>query len=145
MNSVSFARTAGRLNQVARAHGVAALGFRSPPKAPDVNRSIRSERDGSVTVSVRMRGRPAMAVVADMIEGVVRASGLSGPAGAQIQNELWVAALGAVDAGAERDDGGGATVQASARASAAPDSGGGARAGRPAGRRLAVVKEAQAA
>jgi len=40
-------------------------------------------------VSVRVKGRPQQAVVADMIEGIVVCNGLTSPTADRIRNELW--------------------------------------------------------
>jgi hypothetical protein len=40
-------------------------------------------------VSIRVKGRPREAVVADMIEGVVVANGLRPPEADRVRNELW--------------------------------------------------------
>jgi len=40
-------------------------------------------------VSVRVRGRPREAVLADMIEGVVVGNGLGPPDADRVRNELW--------------------------------------------------------
>ena len=61
--------------------GLRAPTFRSPPRIPDVTRSI-VRRGPAVTVAVALRDRPWPAVVADMVEGVVAArtaSPASGP------------------------------------------------------------------
>ena len=41
-------------------------------------------------VSVRLKGRPWMAVVSDMIEGVVAANQLKGPPADAARRELWL-------------------------------------------------------
>jgi hypothetical protein len=55
-----------------------------------VDRSIRRRPDGAV-VSIRLKGRPRGAVIADMIEGVVVANGLRPPAADRVRTELWAA------------------------------------------------------
>ena len=83
--SIRFAQLARQLGVVAREHGLEPPAFRSPPRVPGALRSIKRNRDGSCTVSVALRGRPAVAVVADMIDGVVAANrpagNREGPAG----------------------------------------------------------------
>jgi hypothetical protein len=74
LSSVQFAQVARRLNQSAQAGGLCPPAFRSPPRTPGLARSITRRADGSATVSVRLRGRPAVAVVADMIDGIVAAN-----------------------------------------------------------------------
>ena len=64
----------------ARRHGLVAPGFRSPPRLQGVTRTIRRFPGGEWLVSVRCRGRPVPAVVADMVDGVLIANGLEGTA-----------------------------------------------------------------
>lgn len=85
------------MSDAARALGVEAPGFRSPPRSPGIRRSIRREADGSSTVSVALRGRPGIAVVADMIDGIVVAADLSGVEAAAARDGLWSAASGLLD------------------------------------------------
>ncbi|MGB5760154.1 MAG: hypothetical protein WBM50_24780, partial [Acidimicrobiales bacterium] len=74
LTSVRFAQIANRINQAAKDQSLCGPAFRSPPRAPGLRRSIRRRPDGSATVSVSLRGRPAVAVVADMIDGVMAAN-----------------------------------------------------------------------
>ncbi|MDH3683801.1 MAG: hypothetical protein OEV40_28090 [Acidimicrobiia bacterium] len=92
-----FAAVARRLSDAARGLGVEAPGFRSPPRSPGIRRSIRREPDGSATVSVALRGRPGIAVVGDMIDGVVAASQLSGVEAGAVRDGLWTAVAGLLD------------------------------------------------
>ena len=83
-----FAQVARVLGHEARARGLHAPGFRCPPRIVGVDRSIR--RSGEhVTVAVRVKGRPLVAVVADMIEGVVVANRLHPPVADRLRRELW--------------------------------------------------------
>lgn len=68
--------------------------FRTPPRVAGLDRTIRHGADGSTLVSVRSRGRPWPAVLADMIEGIVVANGLDPPEVARVRNELWRATEG---------------------------------------------------
>lgn len=97
LSSVRFAAMARRLSDAARGSGIEAPGFRSPPRSPGLRRSIRRERDGSATVSVALRGRPGIAVIADMIDGVVAAASLTGVEAAAARDALWSAASGLLD------------------------------------------------
>ncbi len=97
LTSVRFAAVARRLSETARQLGVQAPGFRSPPKAAGIRRSIRRETDGSATVSVALRGRPGIAVVGDMIDGIVSASGLVGVEAGAVRDDLWSAVAGLLD------------------------------------------------
>jgi hypothetical protein len=89
--SLRFARIARRLADAARAQGLRAPTFRSPPRVPGVTRSIRRGPRGGATVSVVLRGRPWAAVSADMIDGVVAANGLRGVAADRVRASLWSA------------------------------------------------------
>ncbi len=93
LSSILFAGVAKRLSETARRIGLDVPGFRSPPRAPGVRRSIRREADGSATVSVALRGRPAMAVVGDMIDGMITAGQLVGLEAGLARDDLWLAAL----------------------------------------------------
>ena len=79
----------GRILTAAAAHrNVDGPAFRSPPRIAGVQRSVTRNRDGSVTVAVAVRRRPMLAVLADMIDGVVLASGLRGADAGTFYNEL---------------------------------------------------------
>ncbi len=64
--------------------------FASPPSRPDLDRSIR-RRNGSPVVSIRLRGRPRGAVLADMIEGIVVANHTEGARADLVRSALWLA------------------------------------------------------
>jgi len=55
-------------------------------------------------VSVRLRSRPWVAVLADMIEGVVAANRLAAPQSDQLRSQLW--SVCGVTPTAQRDDSG---------------------------------------
>jgi hypothetical protein len=86
--SLRFARLARSLADAARAQGLRAPTFRSPPRLPEVTRSI-ARRGPAVTVAVALRGRPWPAVVADMVEGVVAANRLTGVRADHLRAALW--------------------------------------------------------
>ncbi len=92
--SLRFAHAARTIADVARMHGLDAPTFRSPPSLSGAQRSLR-RRGGSATVSVRLRQRPWVAVLADMIDGVVAANRLSGAAADTVRTALWQAVEGA--------------------------------------------------
>lgn len=87
--SLRFVEVAKALARAARAQGLAAPVFRSPPRLVGVSRSIRRQRNRSVTVSVALRNRPWAAVLADMVDGVVAANGLEGVAADRCRTQLW--------------------------------------------------------
>jgi hypothetical protein len=87
-STVDFASAARNLTREARRRGLVGPSFRCPPRLVGVDRSIRRRGDGAI-VSVRLRGRPWAAVLADMIEGVVAANGLVAPQSDQLRADLW--------------------------------------------------------
>lgn len=102
MTSLDFAESARRLSEAARRDGQAAPGFRSPPRAPGCHRSIRRRRNGEAVIAVQVKDRPPVAVLADMVDGVIAANGLTGRQAAELRDELWaaVADIAAAVAGA---------------------------------------------
>ena len=84
-----FAEAGRLLASAAAVLRVQAPSFRTPPRVAGVDRTIRRGSGGSVLVSVRSRGRAWPAVLADMIEGVVRANDLPPHEAARLRNELW--------------------------------------------------------
>jgi hypothetical protein len=92
--SLNFSSAARALGQQARRRGYNVPGFRSPPRLPDADRTVRRRPDGAVSVSVRFRGRPWQAVLADMVEGVVVANRLRGSEADALRRVLWAALEG---------------------------------------------------
>jgi len=92
-SSLRFAAAARTLAEVARAAGLVVPGFRSPPRLDGVDRTLRRSADPSgiesVTVSVRIKGRPWVSVLADMIDGVIVANRLDGPTAGAARTVLW--------------------------------------------------------
>lgn len=76
--SIQFSTTARLLSTEARRAGLVVPGFRSPPRLPGADRSIRRRPDGAVVVAVRLRGRAVRDIAADMVEGVLVANALQG-------------------------------------------------------------------
>jgi hypothetical protein len=91
-NTLQFAEAARALSRSARERELVVPAFRSPPRLLGVDRSIRRQGDHFI-VAVRTRGRPWVAVAADMIEGIIYANGLVGGAAVRVRGALW-AALG---------------------------------------------------
>jgi hypothetical protein len=100
--AVRFAHVARALAAAARAEGLVAPSFRSPPRLGTAVRTVRRRRDGGVAVAVVVKGRPWPAVLGDLVEGVVVANGLQGPAAERARAALWAAlgALGQAEGGA---------------------------------------------
>ncbi len=99
-SSLQFAATVRTLGGAARARGLRVPGFRSPPKLPGAQRTMRRGRDGGATVSVVVKGRPYQAVIADLVEGIVVANDLTGAEATRVRTHLWEAVVGAHDAAA---------------------------------------------
>lgn len=91
LTSVGFAALARSLSVTGHRFGITKLSFRSPGGS-GVGRGIRRHPDGSATIAVGYRGRPALAVAGDMIEGIVHAMPKS-VAAASTRDALWQAAL----------------------------------------------------
>lgn len=92
--SLRFAAAARTLGLVARRQGLTVPGFRSPPRLEGVERTLRRRTDGNATVAVRLKGRPWVAVLADMIDGVLAANQLTGAEATRVRTVLWAAVEG---------------------------------------------------
>lgn len=86
--TVMFAEAARVLAAAARAHGLRAPTFRTPPRLVGLDRTVRRSGSGG-SVSVRVKGRPWPAVLADMIEGIVALNGLSAARASRARADLW--------------------------------------------------------
>jgi hypothetical protein len=89
--SLRFSSMARLVADASRQSGLQVPGFRSPPGRPGVNRTVRRGGDGRCIVAVRARGRPADAVLADLIAGVVVANGLRGEDARRVRERLLAA------------------------------------------------------
>jgi hypothetical protein len=78
LSGPEFAHVVRQLMVAANSVGMKAPAFKSPPRLPDALRTIRWLNAEKAIVAVRRANRTSDAVVADMIEGVVRANRLSG-------------------------------------------------------------------
>ena len=78
MSGSEFADAVRQLLQAATGEGMRTPAFKSPPRVATAERTIRWIAPDKAIVAVRRADRSADAVVADMIEGVVRANRLSG-------------------------------------------------------------------
>ena len=89
MTHLAFAEYVRRLSAAAFDVGIKCPSFRSPPKHPDVARTV-VRRPGGVVVAVRLRDRPAWSVRADMRAGVLAANRLDpdGPEAAAFAERL---------------------------------------------------------
>ena len=91
--ALRFAAAARSLGVAARAAGLEVPAFRSPPRLPGANRSIRRFPGGAI-VAVRVRGRSLAPVLEDMVEGVLVANRVRGEARPRLRLALLAAALG---------------------------------------------------
>ena len=87
-----FADAAKVLAGVARAHGLAAPGYRTPPRTVGLDRTVRRTAQGGA-VAVRVKGRPWPAVIADMIDGVIAVNQLPSLQANRVRADLWDAVL----------------------------------------------------
>lgn len=76
--SLRFAEAVQQLRTAARVHGWRMPSFRSPPGVPGALRTLRRRPDGSFVVAVVLHGRPWEEVLADLVDGVIAANGLTG-------------------------------------------------------------------
>lgn len=90
-SALDFANAARVLGRERR-RGLVAPSYRCPPRIVGVDRSLRRLAGGRVVVAVQLKGRPWLAVLGDMIEGVVVANGLQPPQADRLRTELWAAA-----------------------------------------------------
>ncbi len=93
--ALRFADTARRLGAAAHEAGLSVPAFRSPPRVAGAARTIRRYPAGAV-VSVRLRERPFVEVVADMVDGVLAANQVA-PADAPRMRARLAAALDGPD------------------------------------------------
>ena len=86
-----FATAARVFARAASGMGLRVPGFRTPPRVLGAARTVRRTAAGAV-VSVAILGRPFMAVLADMIEGIVVVNGLAARDAELARTALWRAA-----------------------------------------------------
>jgi hypothetical protein len=90
-SALEFAHAARLLGREARRRGLVAPSYRCPPRIVGVQRSLRRHPKGGAVVAVQIKGRPWLAVLGDMIEGVVVANDLRPPHADRLRTELWQA------------------------------------------------------
>lgn len=93
-SSLRFAQAVRSLAVVARRLELRMPAFRSPPRHPELTRTLRRRPDGGVTVAVTIRGRPWDAVLADMVDGILAANDLQAEAASGPREQLWEAVSG---------------------------------------------------
>ncbi|MEY4365535.1 MAG: hypothetical protein RLZZ305_879 [Actinomycetota bacterium] len=86
----TFTSAALALAERAAELGLAAPGFRSPPRIVGVDRTVRRGRGGTGgVVAVRISDRPLTAILGDMIEGVIVVNRLAPPEADRVRTLLW--------------------------------------------------------
>ncbi|MDA0193133.1 MAG: hypothetical protein O3A24_06895 [Actinobacteria bacterium] len=86
--TMQFAAVARLIASEVQRFGLLAPSFRSPPRVVGVNRTVR-RREGGGVVAVALRDRPFVAILGDMIEGVVVVNQLSAPDSDHVRTALW--------------------------------------------------------
>jgi hypothetical protein len=86
--TVQFAGAARLIASETHRFGLDAPSFRSPPRVVGVERTVKRREHGGV-VAVALRDRPFVAVLADMIEGVIVINRLVAPEADQMRTALW--------------------------------------------------------
>ncbi|MEO5974805.1 MAG: hypothetical protein ABIQ38_06365 [Ilumatobacteraceae bacterium] len=87
-STTQFASAARLVAGEAHRYGLEVPSFRSPPRIIGFDRTIRRRPTGGV-VAVALRGRPFVAVLGDMIEGVVAINRLRSPDADRVRTSLW--------------------------------------------------------
>lgn len=91
MDSFQFSSTCRALAAAARAAGLVAPSFRSPPGVDGATRTLRRRGPTSSVLAVAIHGRPTEVVLADLVEGIVIANRLTGKDSLQARTVLWEA------------------------------------------------------
>ena len=86
--TMQFAAVARLIASETQRFGLIAPSFRSPPRVIGVNRTVR-RREGGGVVAVALRDRPFVAILGDMIEGVVVVNHLNAPDSDHVRTALW--------------------------------------------------------
>lgn len=94
MDSFQFSSACRALSSAARAAGLQAPSFRSPPRVEGVSRTIRRRGRAPAVLAVAIHGRPTEAVLSDLVEGVVVANRLTGKDAIRARSTLWEAVTG---------------------------------------------------
>lgn len=87
--AVQFGEIARNVSNRARSLGLSSPVFKSPPRIVGVSRTLRRRPDGQAVVAVAFRNRPAGAVIADLIEGVITTNDVEGAQACRLRDDLW--------------------------------------------------------
>ena len=86
--SIKFSIAVRTLGRIADQLGYRIPQFRCPPPSAKYQRSVRKTGDENLSISIVIRGRPWLAILADIVEGFVIANIQSGQ-DSEIRNILW--------------------------------------------------------
>lgn len=86
--SINFLKVIRTLERIAGQRGFVAPSFRCPPPSAKFQRSLKKLKDDKVVVSIVVRDRPWLAVLADIVEGFVIANN-SSEREPELRNLLW--------------------------------------------------------
>jgi hypothetical protein len=89
-DTLSFSAAVRAVAGEARQMGLVVPGFRSPPRIPGADRTIRRST-GEPIVAVRVRGRPFADVVADIVQGVLVANAVPRRSDRRVRRQLLAA------------------------------------------------------
>jgi hypothetical protein len=89
-SSIPFTSAARVLGDTARSLGLFAPSFRSPPRV-SADRTVRGQGTSDAMVAVRVKGRPWLAVLADLVDGIIVANALGPADAARCRTALWAA------------------------------------------------------
>lgn len=89
-SSIPFTAAARVLGDTTRSLGLVAPSFRSPPRV-SADRTVRGQGTSAAMVAVRVKGRPWLAVLADLVDGIVVANALGPADAARCRTALWAA------------------------------------------------------
>ena len=86
--SIQFSIAVRTLGRIADQLGYRIPQVRGPPPSAKYQRSVRKTGDENLSISIVIRGRPWLAILADIVEGFVIANTQSGQ-DSEIRNILW--------------------------------------------------------
>lgn len=88
-SAIRFSDSVRTVVALSKRGGLSAPVFRSPPRRPGVDRTIRRRGDRPPVVAIARSGRPLAAVLSDVIEAVVVANDLDGCRADRFRRAAW--------------------------------------------------------
>lgn len=92
-SSIFFGEVVNALSSQARRHGLSVPVFRSPPRIIGVTRTIYNSGEDKTVVAIATRQRANVAVVSDVIEGILESNSLDLIERMRSRELLWEASL----------------------------------------------------